>query len=473
MTKRLNVRSPLDSLELSKIPKKLPPKKYIKPVVKFSTEGIQITGEYKKAKDYIESGCPVIFVSGNAGTGKSTLIKYLRSTIDKKIVVLAPTGVAALNIEGSTIHSFFRLPPKIHNDEDIKVVSDKKIYQKLELLIVDEVSMVRCDILDSIDKFLRKNRPVDAPFGGVQVLLVGDLFQLPPVIPRKERDVLLSKGYAGHHFFNSFVIQDSPIVHVELTTIFRQKESSFISLLNNIRFAENVESTLAEINKQCYNTGRQKADITLTCTNNSADQININELHKLQSKEYTFTGEIAGKFNLDEDKLPSPMNLKLKVGAHVMFTRNDDSKRWVNGSLGIIRGIDDGNIRVEIIDNDRQSIHLVERVTWETYRYTYDHDKNKILSEVIGEYTQFPLTLAWAVTIHKSQGKTLQNVLIDLGSGAFDSGQVYVALSRCRSIDGIQLARPIRQSEIKCDPMIKQFLEMVKDSNRFTQTFLY
>jgi len=447
----------IDIGELNRQATRLPSVEVTKPVIKNLLDGIHVTDEYKQVHSLIKTNYPIIFVTGNAGTGKSTLIQYLRSVLNKNMIVLAPTGVAALNVEGVTIHSFFHLPPRIHNDEDIKIVQDRKLYQKLELLIIDEISMVRCDLLDSIDKFLRKNRSTDIPFGGVQLLLIGDLFQLPPVTKRKEREILRAKGYASHHFFSSFSLQKSSFIPFELTSTYRQKDSLFISLLNNVRTGEEVESTIAKLNEHCFQKEQRATNITLTCTNSLADQINKRELQKLHSKEYTFQGEIIGKFNIEEDKLPSPLNLKLKVGAHVMFTKNDGNRRWVNGSLGIVRSIENGNIAVETRVNQQKSIYDVKRVRWETYKYSYSSKENKIVSEVIGEYTQFPLTLAWAVTIHKSQGKTLQKVLLDLGNGTFDYGQLYVALSRCRSMDGIQLARSIKTADVLCDPVIKRF----------------
>jgi len=439
------------------------------PIFKNPLEGVHISEEYRTVKSLLDAGYPVVFVTGNAGTGKSTLIQYLRTVLMKKLVVVAPTGVAALNVGGVTIHSFFHLPPKIHEDEDIKLVYDRKLYQKLDLLIIDEVSMVQCDLMDSIDNFLRKNRSSNMPFGGVQLLLIGDLFQLPPVVPRQEMVVLEAKGYTSPYFFSSFSLQKSSLVPVELTSAYRQEDYSFVSLLNSLRIGENVDSAIAEVNSRCYRHGDVPTDITLTCTNNRADQINMSELQHIPEREYAFKGEIKGRFSLEEDKLPSPLDLRLKVGARVMFTKNDDHRRWVNGTLGIIRHIDQKSIGVELVTDHKGSNCDVQRVTWETYKYTYSPEKDQILAEKVGDYTQYPLMLAWAVTIHKSQGKTLENVLVDLGNSAFASGQVYVALSRCRSIEGIRLARPLRNTDVKCDPLIKRFYltmdEMKKTTN--------
>jgi energy-coupling factor transporter ATP-binding protein EcfA2 len=429
-------------------------------------EGIEISEEYKNVQSLIEAGFPAVFVTGNAGTGKSTLIQYLRTVLKIRSVVVAPTGVAALNVGGVTIHSFFRFPPKILEDDDIKMVFDRKLYQKLDLLVIDEISMVRCDLMDSIDKFLRKNRSSDLPFGGVQLLLIGDLFQLPPVVSRSEDTVLKAKGYPNPYFFSSFSLQKCSMFPIELTSVYRQSDNAFVTLLNSVRVGENIDSVTQEINSRCHQSGNKPADITLCCTNKKADQINMRELQTISDKEHVFQGEIKGQFSLEEDNLPSPMNLKLKIGARVMFTKNDENRRWVNGSLGIVRHIDGESIGVELVTDHKGSIYDVKRVTWETFKYSYDAEKDQIVAHKVGAYTQYPLMLAWAVTIHKSQGKTLENVLIDLGSGAFASGQVYVALSRCRSIDGITLERPIRNTDVKCDPMIKRFYRAMDGMKR-------
>lgn len=439
-----------------------------RPVPMDPLEGVHISDEYKKILALLEVGCQMVFVTGNAGTGKSTLIHYLRTVLKKKLVVVAPTGVAALNIGGVTIHSFFQFPPKIHNDEDIKFVYDRKLYQKLELLIIDEVSMVRCDLMDSIDKFLRKNRSSNLPFGGVQLLLIGDLFQLPPVVPRQEGILLEEKGYESPYFFSSISLQENSMVPVELTSVYRQEDKFFVSLLDNLRIGANIDSVIAEFNSHCFRQRDVPVDITLTCRTNQADQINMMELQKIPEQEHVFEGEIKGQFSLEKDKLPSPFNLKLKVGARVMFTKNDDHRRWVNGTLGIVQNIYQDSIFIELVSDRPGSTYEVQRVTWETYKYAYDAEKDQIVAQKIGGYSQFPLMLAWAVTIHKSQGKTLNNVLIDLGSGAFASGQSYVALSRCRSIEGVHLARPIRKTDIKCDPVISRFYRDMEEMMKVT-----
>lgn len=422
-------------------------------------EGIEITDEYRTVKALIEKGVPIVFVSGKAGTGKSTLIRYLCHVLDNNVVVVAPTGIAALNVMGATIHSFFRFPPRIIADEDIKEVRDRNLYTKLDVLIVDEISMVRADLIDAMDKFLRLNgRYSDRPFGGTKLLLIGDLFQLPPVVTREEESVLFARRYTSSFFFSSKALQDCQLVPIEMTKVYRQNDTKFTDMLDKIRVAEDLELVIPSINAQC--DGRPENNdslITLTCTNAKADQVNKKELHKLSGESRTFTGEVSGKFAVKDAKLPSPINLTLKPHAQVMFTKNDSLKRWVNGTLGRITVIKNASVQVELITDHPGAIHEVQRVKWESYKYEYDYAEDKIKTAATGLYTQYPLMLAWAVTIHKSQGKTLENVRVDLGNGAFASGQVYVALSRCRSLKDLSLIRPIDMREVKCDERIKRF----------------
>ena len=416
-------------------------------------EAISVSEEYLKVQALLEAGSRVVFVTGNAGTGKSTLIRYLRGSLDKSMVVLAPTGVAALNVGGMTVHSFFHFPPTIQDPKDIKVPADCSLYEQVDLLVVDEVSMLRCDLIDAMDAFLRKARSDHSAFGGVQLLLVGDLFQLPPVVPKAEAEVLAARGYTTPYFFSALFMQDISLLPVELTSVYRQEAPGFVALLNRVRVAERTRETVSELNRLCESGSEAGCAVTLTATNAAADRINEEELLRIPSKEHLMEGELEGRFNLNRDRLPSPLDLRLKVGAQVMFTKNDERKRWVNGTMGIVREIDEDSIRVEVDG----TTYDVERTSWETYEYEFDAKQDCILSKPRGKYTQYPLMLAWAVTIHKSQGKTLDNVLIDLGHGAFAPGQVYVALSRCRSIEGIKLARPLRPSDIRCDPTIRRF----------------
>ena len=416
---------------------------------------IEVTPEYERAMQILKMGCPVVFITGKAGTGKSTFIDYFRSTVLKRIAVVAPTGTAALNVGGQTIHSFFRFPPRIIDKHEIERVYNAILYEKLEVLIIDEASMLRVDLLDSIDQFLRLNSSEPKkPFGGVQIVLVGDLFQLPPVVPKDEMEILESKGYDTPYFLSAKSLRSSDMQFIELTKIYRQENRHFIELLNNIREGLDTEETVREFNAKCFNPSPDdtNSEITLTCTNAKATAMNAIKLRQLDTKEHVYKGSIKGNFNINTDKLPSPVELKLKVGAQVMFTRNDSKLRWANGSIGIIDRLDKDSIRVEV-DGE---VHEVEQVKWETIQYNYDKISDNIIADVNGEFKQYPLILAWAITIHKSQGKTLRNICIDLGGGAFAYGQTYVALSRCPTIRDISLKRPLRAEDIQVDEEIVQ-----------------
>lgn len=428
-------------------------------------DGIEVTEEYQRIHALLDQGCPMVFVSGKAGTGKTTLVHYLREKLDKNIVVVAPTGVAALNVKGATIHSFFRLPPRMIADEDIKEVRNRRVYEKIDILIIDEISMVRADLLDAVDRFLRLNGPVsDKPFGGIQVLFVGDLFQLSPVVKSKEEAILEARRYETPFFFSAKVLQGCRFAPVELSKIYRQTDTQFTEMLDRVRIAEELESVVPYINQNCCAQSKEHPSlITLTCTNAAADQINKSKLDELPGEMKTFPGEVSGKFAVQEEKLPSPLRLHLKPGAQVMFTKNDEQKRWVNGTIGRVAVLEEDVIQVELVSDHPGTVHDVRRVKWESFKYEYDHVKDKINPVTVGKYIQFPLMLAWAVTIHKSQGKTLERVNVDLGGGAFAPGQVYVALSRCRSLRDISLARPLGRTEVKCDQRIKRFYEALAE----------
>lgn len=424
---------------------------------------IEVTPEYRQILEWLNAKAPIVFVTGKAGTGKTTLIHYLRSNFQDNAVVVAPTGVAALHVNGATIHSFFRFPPRVVVDDDIKLVRDRSLYRKMQLLVIDEVSMVRADLIDAIDQFLQLNREIAEPFGGVQILMIGDLFQLPPVVNRKEYDALKIMSYESPYFFSAKIFKRCSMVSKELTKIYRQSEEQFISILNKVRTADSIGDVLPLLNRRCLSiNASDDTIITLACTNKVADAINDKELNKLTAPLHTFAGEISGKFSLEEEKLPSPLNLSLKVGSQVMFTKNDEKKRWVNGTLGHVVEIEKGIIRVEAGVEHLKEIYDVPLAKWESYKYEYSYEKDKIVPVSTGVYRQYPLMLAWAVTIHKSQGKTLEKVRLDLGEGAFDYGQVYVALSRCRSLEDIHLTKPVRKEDVKCDPMIKRFYKALE-----------
>lgn len=440
-------------------------------VSKHFSSDIEITEEYQLVLRLLQKRFPVVFVSGKAGTGKSTLISWLRNVLPGNIAVVAPTGVAALNVNGATIHSFFRFPPHLIRPEDVKPVFNRRLYKALDLLIVDEVSMVRADLIDGMDLFLRKNgRSPDLPFGGAQLLLVGDLFQLPPVIEKKEDEILASMDYATPYFFSAHALQECPVAPVELSRVWRQVDPGFAEMLNAVREARNLDVILPLLNARVETCSQLKINsnvehvsegiVTLTATNTVADTLNLEQLRKLPGKTVLFCGVLSGKFSVEESRMPSPMELQLKPGAQVMFTKNDEQRRWVNGSLGVVRDLSEPNVvRVEMLTDHPGEIHDVSRVQWNSYRYVLNPENNQIEPTISGTYTQFPLMLAWAITIHKSQGKTLDRVRIDLGHGAFAPGQVYVALSRCRQLEHLQLVRPIQPSDVRCDARIVRFYE--------------
>lgn len=393
-----------------------------------------------------------IFLTGKAGTGKSTFLRKIAVESEKSLVVLAPTGIAAINARGQTIHSFFKVPfgplqPADARLRKIRFKPDKiATIENLELLIIDEISMVRADLLDAIDFLLRKVRGVGQPFGGVQVLLVGDLFQLEPVVP-KEESIFLENFYRTPYFFSAWVFNEIDIVNLELQKIYRQTDPLFIGLLNKIRTNKASYDDLIQLNNRpSKQPSTDKAFyIALCTTRRKAKEINDKKLLELTEEEFVFEGEIKDKFPVNS--LPTDVSLKLKLNAQVIFIQNDYSgeKQYVNGTIGKIVSIDESKIEIEL---DNGKIVDVAQTFWENVQYEFSKESNKIEEVVIGTFTQYPLKLAWAITIHKSQGLTFENVIIDLDRGAFAAGQLYVALSRCTSLEGIILNTKIKQSDI-------------------------
>lgn len=429
---------------------------------------IEITPEYEAVLEAITRKDPFIFISGRAGTGKTTLVNYLRNHLTEQVAVVAPTGVAALQVRGVTIHSFFRFPPRlIFPETDIKKLKDRRLYNKLGILIIDEISMVRADMIDAIDMFLRVNGPREGhPFGGVQIIFVGDLLQLPPVVRQEEMAVLRERNYEAAYFFNAHILHRSELTYIELIKIFRQKDQSFTQLLNQIRMNQDARTAIQIMNESCYhpNMGGDHQAITLTTTNQRADSINTKEMRMLDTETRVYKGRIDGKFNVDERNLPSPLDLTLKLGARVMFTANDRNipRRWMNGTLGKVVQFETDAVTVELDVSTHATSklrHLVEVpiYAWESYQYEYDEKEQQIKPVVNGKFEQFPLMLAWAVTIHKSQGKTLEKVRVDLTGGSFAPGQVYVALSRCTTLEGIELLQPIKNNDVRTDAHVIDF----------------
>ena len=403
----------------------------------------------------IDTRSPVILVLGRAGTGKTTLIRYLKQRPGGETqAIVAPTGVAALNAGAQTIHSFFQLPPVLLNPDQLEQGRYfGQIHKKMTRLVIDEISMVRADVLDAIDARLRDIKGSQTPFGGVQVVMVGDFMQLPPVVREDDRMILEQLGYKTPFAFSARVLQNVPVARVSLDHVFRQNEQEFIDILGRIRSGIDLNQTVDIINQRCVGPHRQGADpLLLTATLAAADRFNRDGLAALQGEASIFTAETKGKF----EGLPLPQHLELKPGARVMATRNDTERRWINGSLGTATKIKDHDVYVRF-DHAQEEFH-VEQVKWEKIRQVWNNEDGKIENEVIGTYQQLPLMPAWAITIHKAQGLTLDDVRIDFGTGAFAPGQVYVALSRVRTLEGLSLNRPLRVSDFYFEPMVQAFL---------------
>jgi ATP-dependent DNA helicase PIF1 len=425
---------------------------------------IEINKEFRKALDLLQKTSKNVFITGKAGTGKSTLLEYFRQNTKKKVVVLAPTGVAALNVRGQTIHSFFKFKPDITLDKVKKIVKNRKknVYQAADTVVIDEISMVRADLLDCVDRFLRLNCTRESlPFGGKQMVFIGDLYQLPPVIKGKEREIFKSHYRTGY-FFSAHSFEELPMEFIELMKIYRQKDERFIKILNAIRNSTITGELLQALNTRHDSDFEPAEDdfyISLTTLNQLADRINSEQLQNIEGPECSIEGIIRGDFA--QRNLPTQMVISLKVGAQVMLLNNDPYGRWVNGSVGRVVEILDAEdrspeiITVELTDG---SLVEVERFTWEIFEYRYDEESNSIQTQTLGSFTQFPLRLAWAITIHKSQGKTFQRIILDIQRGIFSPGQTYVALSRCTSLEGIVLRQPIQKKHVFMDWRVVDFL---------------
>jgi len=419
---------------------------------------IVVSKEFHDVLDLMEYSNQSIFVTGRAGTGKSTLLSLFKNVTKKKYVVLAPTGIAALNVQGQTIHSFFGFPPRIVPSQELKKRKNHKLYKNIEVMIIDEISMVRVDMMDAIDLFLRNNREIDEPFGGLQVIFFGDLFQLPPVVSSIEEKMFLESLYASFYFFDSNVLKTFDYQLIELNKVYRQDERHFIRLLDAIRLNRMDEDDLQDIN-EVYHPNFEPEDfyITLSPRNSLVDQLNQISLSKLDGELYTFNASIFGQFN--PSHYPTDVRIQLKIGAQVMMIKNDPEKKYVNGTLGIIKAIKEEVITVEVEMFGAKNEIDVAKSVWESVQYKIDEENpKKITADIIGSFTQFPIKLAWAITIHKSQGKTFEKVIIDLGKGSFEHGQTYVALSRCKTLNGIVLKQPIRPADIIVDEVIVSYL---------------
>ena len=426
---------------------------------------IEFNSQFKKALDLLEFGVQNVFVTGKAGTGKSTLLNYFRETTKKKIVVLAPTGVAALNVLGQTIHSFFGFKPDITFDKIKKKRygknSKKNIYKNIDTIVIDEISMVRADLLDYVDRFMRLNgKTPDLSFGGVQMVFIGDLYQLPPIVTSSEQEMFKAL-YPSPYFFEAHVFKHFPMQFIELEKVYRQKDAYFIDILNAVRNNTITQESLTLLNERvhpAFEPDPHEFTIHLTATNQQAKTINEQHLDKLKGKVFSCRGHIEGHFEISAP--PTHIELSLKKDAQIMMLNNDASGRWVNGSIGKIVDIvseeDEKDTLVVMLNN--KAVVEVTPFTWELFKYTYDEKSETLKSETIGSFTQYPLTLAWAVTIHKSQGKTFEKVILDIGKGTFAHGQMYVALSRCTSLEGLILKQSVQKKHILMDWRIVHFV---------------
>lgn len=420
-----------------------------------------ITDEFREFLNIAENTNQSIFLTGKAGTGKSTVIKEFIAETGKNVVVLAPTGIAAVNAGGQTIHSFFRLK---NNRQSVKFDKERhELYKAIDTIIIDEISMVRADIMDAIDETLRINRECEnIPFGGVQIIFVGDLFQLPPVVTNQDREYINST-YKSEYFFDAKCMLNYRYKFIELTTIFRQSNSDddFKNILNNIR----VNSK--DLNLDLLNTRySQNANngVYLTSRKEVAEKLNVERLKELNGESYYFNASISGAFA--STQAPAPENLELKTGAKVMLLNNDKDGRWCNGTMGGITLITDNTIYVLVVGKNNTETLQVDRYSWKKYEFEWSEKQEKIIAVPTGEFCQFPMKLAYAITIHKSQGQTFDNVVIDIANGAFAHGQIYVALSRCRTLEGVTLKQRIRKQDIIVDKRIIEYYEEIRICKR-------
>ncbi len=409
---------------------------------------IEFKDEFKNIFNQMEYSDKNIFITGNAGTGKTTLLEYFRLNSKKNFVILASTGISAIKAKGKTIHSFFLFPPRILINEKVKRLRSK-IINKIDTILIDECSMIRCDVLDAIDKSLRLNRNSEKSFGGVQIILLGDIHQLPPVIRENEQDIFDNFYPNGHYFFNANCYSESNIQLYELTKIYRQKDEKFIKILNKIRTGNVTNIDLLPLNNTVtfQDSNLPSETIILSPTNRKVDSINSFNLQNINSEVFSYQSKETGDFK----ERPADEILKLKVGAQVMLIKNDTKspKRWVNGSIGTVTELSTNSIHLKI----KNKVHKIIQDTWEKFDYLIKN--GQVTHEVVATFTQYPIKLAWAVTIHKSQGQTFEKVIIDLDRGSFAHGQTYVALSRVTSLEGLFLTRPIEISDIIFDNNLK------------------
>lgn len=429
--------------------------------------------EFLQAWNLIRHTHRSVFLTGKAGTGKSTFLRYICEHTKKNFVVLAPTGIAAMNVGGVTLHSFFQIPTRPVPPDDLdyslprirkklKYSKEKiKLIKAVDLIIIDEISMVRPDVIDFVDRVLRSySSNKKEPFGGKQLLLVGDIFQLEPVVTSDTRDIL-SHYYSNFFFFNARVYNEVDLVSIELKKIYRQKDDKFVKILDRIRVNNaNIEDLQTINTRYCDHIEKQKDSFTITLATRRdiVDNINAKELAALLGEEVTFHGNIDGDF--PDKLLPTDRDLVLKVDAQIIFLKNDKDRRWVNGTIAKVHKITANALMIKLESGD---IHALTPEVWRNIKYTYNEEKKSIEEEILGEFTQYPVKAAWALTVHKSQGLTFSNVIIDIGDGAFSSGQTYVALSRCTSLEGIRLKSKLSKRDIIVNPAVASFSRKFND----------
>lgn len=424
-------------------------------VKQIDISNVKLSDEQSKIFNLLETTNDNYYVTGKAGTGKSVLLQYFVENTGKRVVVVAPTGVAALNVGGQTIHSFFKMPFEIDFKElkvDYKL---REILRNIDTVVIDEVSMVRVDLMEAISIKLQMARKNEMPFGGVQMVMFGDLYQLPPVVTDGELDRYFKHNFGGYYFFNAKSIKQSGLNIYELSNIFRQKDPEFKNILNSIRHGSIKEIALTELNKRTETIKPEGGFVTLAGHNSTVSAINHERLAKLPGEEKIYEAEIWG--NITESSFPTEKKLRLKVGAQVMLLKNDVAKprRWVNGTLGVVTKLNNEVVKVSIDGVE----HTIQPAAWDKIQYEYNSEERELTKKTVSSFKQLPIRLAWAITIHKSQGQTYQSVAIDLSDGAFAHGQTYVALSRCVSLEGLYLDSPIRRGDIIVDPDVIEFMK--------------